>query len=85
MEKTERKTALLQRLRRIEGQVRGVQKMLEEDRDCREIAQQLQAIRSAVKSANQELIQTYLKECIPQSELTAAKVEEISSIFSYLE
>ncbi|MBI5290252.1 MAG: metal-sensitive transcriptional regulator, partial [Chloroflexi bacterium] len=42
------KEDLQKRLRRIEGQVRGVQKMLDEDRECHEIIQQLAAIRSAV-------------------------------------
>lgn len=81
----EQKKALQQRLRRIEGQVRGVQKMIEEDRDCREIAQQLQAIRSAVKSTNQDLIHTYLKECVPQNEVSDLKLAEITHIFSYLD
>ena len=38
---------LQRRLRRIEGQVRGVQKMVDDDRDCHEVIQQLSAIRSA--------------------------------------
>ncbi len=81
----EHKKTLQQRLRRIEGQVRGVQKMIDEDRDCREIAQQLQAIRSAVKSTNQDLIQTYLKECIPHDQDSEIKLEEITKIFTYLD
>ena len=43
----ELKTELSHRLRRIEGQVRGVQRMVDEDRDCPEILQQMTAIRSA--------------------------------------
>src|SRR3990172_8258360 len=45
------KTDLLKRLKRLEGQVRGVQKMLDEDRDCREALQQLAAGRSAAPQA----------------------------------
>ena len=41
------KEDILKRLRRIEGQVRGVARMVEEDRDCREVIQQLAAIRAA--------------------------------------
>lgn len=81
----EQKKALQQRLRRIEGQVRGVQKMIEEDRDCREIAQQLQAIRSAVKSTNQDLIHTYLNECVPHNEFSDTKLAEITRILAYLD
>ncbi|MCL4562410.1 MAG: metal-sensitive transcriptional regulator [Chloroflexi bacterium] len=52
------------RLKRIEGQLRGVQKMLAEDRDCREIVQQLIAIRAAVQSANGMVIREYMRECL---------------------
>jgi DNA-binding FrmR family transcriptional regulator len=52
------------RLRRLEGQVRGVQKMLDEDRDCREIVQQLAAIRSAAHQASLILVRSYASECL---------------------
>jgi len=55
---------LLARLRRIEGQVRGVQNMISDGRDCREILQQLTAIRSAVQSASLSVVQTYATECL---------------------
>ena len=45
------KDELNKRLRRIEGQMRGIQKMLDEDRDCAEIVQQLTAAQSALRSA----------------------------------
>ena len=51
VEGTATKDELQKRLKRIEGQVRGVQKMLDEDRDCHEIVQQLSAIRSAVQGS----------------------------------
>jgi DNA-binding FrmR family transcriptional regulator len=52
------------RLRRLEGQVRGVQKMLEEERDCQEIVQQLAAIRSATHQASLILVRSYATECL---------------------
>ena len=55
---------LLNRLRRIEGQVRGVQAMIESDRDCREILQQLTAIRSAVNGATMNFLQEYVSDCL---------------------
>ncbi|MEI8132683.1 MAG: metal-sensitive transcriptional regulator [Leptolinea sp.] len=55
---------LLNRLRRIEGQVRGVQNMLDADRDCREILQQLTAIRSAVNGATQIFLEEYVSDCL---------------------
>lgn len=58
------KDKLQTRLRRIEGQVRGVQRMLDDDRDCREIVQQLKAVRSATENATAVLMRAYAKECL---------------------
>ena len=58
------KEDLQKRLRRIEGQVRGVQKMLDEDRDCHEIVQQLTAIRSAVQGASLIFMREYASDCL---------------------
>lgn len=60
----ETKAELQKRLRRIEGQVRGVQKMLDEDRQCHEILQQLTAIRSAVQGASLMFVQQYASDCL---------------------
>ena len=60
------KNELQTRLRRIEGQVRGVQKMLDEDRDCQEIVQQLTAVRSAVHNARLQFMRTYTRDCLLQ-------------------
>lgn len=62
----EAKDKLIQRLRRIEGQVRGVQGMLEEERDCREIMQQLSAIHSAVQGASRIFLQEYATSCLAE-------------------
>lgn len=64
LESADAKVALKARLRRVEGQMRGVQKMLDEDRDCQEILQQLAAIRSAVHNASEFFLRTYAKECL---------------------
>ncbi len=58
------KNQIIQRLSRVEGQLRGVQKMIDEDRDCKEIVQQLLAIRSAVQSASLTFIQDVASECL---------------------
>jgi DNA-binding FrmR family transcriptional regulator len=54
------------RLRRIEGQVRGVQRMLEQERDCRELIQQIAAIRSAVQQTGLEVMRTYAGQCLSE-------------------
>jgi DNA-binding FrmR family transcriptional regulator len=56
------------RLSRIEGQLRGVQKMIEADRDCREIIQQLIAIREGVQSASLTFVQEVAKDCLIKTE-----------------
>jgi DNA-binding FrmR family transcriptional regulator len=76
----ETKEQLIQRLRRIEGQVRGVQGMLDEERDCHEIMQQLSAIRSAVQSASRVFLQEYATECLlepGEEQDTRAKREKV--------
>ncbi len=55
---------LLTRLRRIEGQVRGIQKMLDEDRDCMEIVTQVQAARAALTRVETEVLKRHLESCI---------------------
>ena len=50
---------LKKRLRRIAGQVRGVEKMIDDDRDCRELLQQMTAIRAAVQQASHLVMHSY--------------------------
>ena len=64
IEDQETKENLINRLRRVEGQLRGVQAMLEEERDCREIMQQLSAISSAVRSTSRTFFQDYAALCL---------------------
>jgi len=52
------------RLARIEGQLRGVRKMINEERDCKDIIQQLIAIRSAIQSASLNFLQAVASECL---------------------
>ena len=52
------------RLARIEGQLRGVQKMIDDERDCREVLQQLIAIRSGIQSASLNFLQEVAVECL---------------------
>jgi DNA-binding FrmR family transcriptional regulator len=52
------------RMRRIEGQVRGVQRMIEEGRECPEILQQMSAVRSAMHQASLLLARAYMAGCL---------------------
>jgi CsoR family transcriptional regulator, copper-sensing transcriptional repressor len=53
----------LKRLRRIEGQVRGLQKMVESDRYCADILTQISAVQEAMRSVSRELMRNHLKHC----------------------
>jgi DNA-binding FrmR family transcriptional regulator len=57
--------AVLKRLKRIEGQVRGLQRMLTEGRECHEIVTQLLAARSALDQVGLTLLNTQLDRCLP--------------------
>ena len=52
------------RLRRIEGQVRGIQKMLDEERECEEMMTQTMAIRSALDQVGARLMEYHLERCL---------------------
>ncbi|MFC1933135.1 metal-sensitive transcriptional regulator [Chloroflexota bacterium] len=54
---------LLKRLRRIEGQVRGLEKMIADDRDCESLVTQLVAVRSAIESVGALVLNNYMKLC----------------------
>ena len=51
------------RLRRIEGQVRGLQKMVDEDRYCADILTQIASVHEALRSVGKELMRNHLKHC----------------------
>lgn len=57
------KEANLKRLRRIEGQVRGLHKMVEEDRYCPDILMQVASVQEALKGVSRELVRNHLSHC----------------------
>jgi CsoR family transcriptional regulator, copper-sensing transcriptional repressor len=54
----------LARLRRIEGQIRGIHKMVEDDRYCADILAQISAAHEALRSVGRELLRNHLKHCV---------------------
>ena len=64
----------VKRLRRIEGQVRGLQKMVEEDRYCADIMTQISSVHEALRSVGRELMRNHLKHCAT-SAIKAGAVE----------
>ena len=69
------KASNLRRLRRIEGQVRGLQKMVDEERYCGDIIMQVASVQEALRSVARELMRNHLKHCataaIKQSDVKA--------------
>ncbi len=53
----------LKRLRRIEGQVRGLQKMVEDDRYCADVMAQISSVNEALRGVGRELMRNHLKHC----------------------
>ncbi|MGH8165751.1 MAG: metal-sensitive transcriptional regulator [Woeseiaceae bacterium] len=67
--------AIARRLNRIEGQVRGLGRMLDEDRYCIDILQQIQAVKAALKKAETELLRMHARECVDNA-LKAGTISE---------
>jgi CsoR family transcriptional regulator, copper-sensing transcriptional repressor len=61
---TENKDAVLNRLRRVEGQVRGVQGMVAEDRYCIDVVTQITAVQAALDKVALELLEDHAKHCV---------------------
>lgn len=74
--KHENRPKLLNRLNRIEGQVRGVARMIEDERYCIDVLTQLQAIRAAVQKAETELLKDHLDHCIEGAIISGDRNEQ---------
>jgi len=57
------KKDVIARMKRIEGQLRGIQRMIEEGKECEDILVQMRAARSALRSANAQILRRYLARC----------------------
>lgn len=71
----ENKSKLVNRLSRIEGQVRGVARMVEEDRYCIDVLTQIQAVRAALARVESEMLKTHLDHCI-EGAIVSGDVDE---------
>jgi DNA-binding FrmR family transcriptional regulator len=72
------------RLQRLEGQVRGVRRMLNEDRDCPDVLTQLSAIRGAAYQISLLLVENYALECMSHPEAHGSTDEAISKLVNTL-
>jgi DNA-binding FrmR family transcriptional regulator len=68
------------RLRRVEGQVRGIQQMLAEGRDCRDVVTQLSAANKALEQAGFVLVAAGLTWCLQDPERSAAEGYDVADV-----
>ena len=73
---TENKNANLKRLGRIEGQVRGLARMLEEDRYCIDIVTQISAVRAALRKVEEEILRDHVGHCVEHAIASGNKSEQ---------
>jgi DNA-binding FrmR family transcriptional regulator len=83
------KDGYVKRLRRIEGQVRGLQRMINEDQYCIDIVTQVSAVNRALQSVALELIEDHLGHCVSQAIMAGGseaddKVKEASAAIARL-
>jgi DNA-binding FrmR family transcriptional regulator len=77
------KAANRKRLRRIEGQVRGLQKMVEEDRYCADIITQIASVQEALRGVARNLMKNHLNHCASKA-LRSGKKEETAAMYEEL-
>jgi len=65
------------RVKRMEGQLRGILKMMEEDQDCKEVITQLSAVRSAVDRTIGVIVSSNLVECVQEAEQNGVKTDDL--------
>lgn len=76
--------ALINRLSRIEGQIRGIKKMVEQDAYCTDIITQVAAANAALNSFNKELLSTHIKTCVAE-DIKAGKEETVDDLLAVLQ
>ncbi|GAA0472455.1 metal-sensitive transcriptional regulator [Parasphingorhabdus litoris] len=76
-------TAKLNRLNRIEGQVRGIAKMVEEDRYCMDILTQMQAVKSALSKVESQILKDHAACCVAEA-ISSGNEEDQKEKFSEL-
>ena len=81
--------AILKRLKRAEGHLKSIVTMLEQDRGCLEVAQQLQAVESAIANAKKALVHDHIDHCLEQAVHAGSRsagdaVKEFKEITKYL-
>ena len=72
----ETKSSCLRRLSRIEGQVRGLSRMVEEDRYCIDVVTQISAVRAALRKLEEEVLRDHVGQCVEHAIAAGNKTEQ---------
>jgi DNA-binding FrmR family transcriptional regulator len=86
-QRAHRTASLLRRLKRIEGQVRGIQRMVAEERYCVDILNQIDAATAALARVQEQILDAHLSHCVPdalEGEDLAARREKVDEIVELL-
>jgi DNA-binding FrmR family transcriptional regulator len=74
------KTSVQKRFHRIEGQVRGLSRMVEEDRYCIDIVTQILAVRAALRRAEEEILKDHVAHCVEHAIASGNKTDQRNKI-----
>ncbi|MCX7318161.1 metal-sensitive transcriptional regulator [Tardiphaga sp.] len=74
------KTSVKKRLGRIEGQVRGLSKMVEEDRYCIDVVTQISAVRAALRRVEEEVLKDHVSHCVEHAIASGDKADQRQKI-----
>ena len=86
--KAKTQTACRSRLNRIEGQVRGINRMIEENRYCIDVLTQIQAVRAALRKVEDEILRDHVQHCVHgaiESGNRDAQLEKVDELLRVLE
>jgi DNA-binding FrmR family transcriptional regulator len=78
--RTDIKASCLKRLNRIEGQVRGLARMIEEDRYCIDIVTQISAVRAALRRAEEEILRDHVAHCVEHAIVSGNRADQRQKI-----
>lgn len=79
------KSERLKRLSRIEGQVRGLSRMVEEDRYCVDIVTQISAVRAALRKVEEEVLKQHIEHCVEHAIASGDAAEQRTKIAELME
>jgi len=79
------KTDILNRLNRIEGQVKGIKRMIEEEKTCADVLTQVAAVRAAINKVGGLILEKHSKECMNNSLTSENKQQELDELLNTIQ